>query len=80
MSGKGDNRRPADTRQALDCSRGHALADVKGRCWRCGEQIAEAKPRTDAALPGCDRIIQADGSVVHERPGFRAVERTFHIR
>ena len=42
MSGKGDNRRPADTRQALDCSRGHALADVKGLKLRAGGRLEGA--------------------------------------
>lgn len=44
MAGKGDWRRPTDAAHAIDCSRGHALPDVKGKCWRCGEQIAEPRP------------------------------------
>lgn len=51
MSGKGDWRRPADTTHAMDCSQGHAMPDVKGKCWRCGAQIAEPRPMTDTASP-----------------------------
>lgn len=49
IMGKGDDRRPADPRNAIDCSRGHALPDVKGKCWRCGEQIAAPRPTAEQA-------------------------------
>lgn len=51
MSGKGDWRRPTDAANAMDCRQGHAMPDVKGKCWRCGALIAEPKPEPAAEKP-----------------------------
>lgn len=37
MSGKGSGRRPIDPAHVVDCTEeGHAMPDLRGRCWRCG--------------------------------------------